>query len=97
MSSEQLAAEHFKHLKAFLKKLEPDYEQYAEALHSKFPSEEHIAKAGRDDLTELKIPKGAAGAILPAAKNSGAFLISLLHTACASQSLVQAPSLFEAA
>ena len=90
MAPEQLAAEQIQHLKGFLRHLKPRYEQYAEALHSKFSREEDIAKASKDDLIQLNIPRGAAGVILKAAKNSGANFTRLLHGACTPQSWVQA-------
>ncbi len=62
-------------LKAFLSSINIEYLQYADAIHhGTFTTPLEIGAAKREDLEALQVPKGAAGAIVAAAKNTGSSL-----------------------
>ena len=59
-------------LKDFLRGVDPDYELYAQRLHEgTFTKKAELGAADKADLEALRIPKGAAGLIIQAAKGTG--------------------------
>ena len=74
-------------LRAFLSSVDSRYMGHADAIHNgQFTSKTELAAADRSDLVELGIPKGAAGAIIAAARGKGdSFIAIFCHAAWVSQ------------
>jgi hypothetical protein len=66
-------------LKTFLSSVNIGYLKYADVIHKgEFTSQAELGAADRTDLQDLKIPKGAAGLIIAAARGAGDSIVALL-------------------
>ncbi len=65
-------------LRAFLSSVDSSYVNHADTLHNgQFTRMVELAATDRSDLMELGIPKGAAGAIIAAARGTGDFSVAM--------------------